>query len=189
MGVVLDIISSFIVRAAIIIIILRMMINLHDALWKNSERANVEQSLATVVELISRDLKNAGNDGNSAHKDFIVTQMSVMDFWEDTSYHSIGASPVAHMIRYSLQSDSSLVRDVDGINPIKVAYNVTTFSLTYFDKNGNNLSYGTTSGIKSVGVLVTIKSTSTLNKGFYYGTTDTVPIQASWDQKIFLPNM
>jgi hypothetical protein len=60
MAVMLDIIGSFVIRAAVVLIILTTMVNLSDSLFRQSERVALETLVTGAGETISNDLSLAG---------------------------------------------------------------------------------------------------------------------------------
>ena len=185
MGIIIDIVGSFIVRASIVAILLTMIVNLHDALYRNTDRA----ALATLIEApqvtIEYDLKMAGYN---ATKTFDEAKSNHLRFYAD-----INNDGSADQIDYKTDPPDAnghmvLKRKVNGVS-FELARDVTTFNVTYYDVNGNQIPYGgITTGIKSIYVQIVIES-STAVSGLLDGTSDNSRNTASWDEQIFPKNL
>lgn len=188
MGVIFDILGSMVVRAAIISIILNLMINLHEALYKNTERMYLSETTEAVSKTISADLKLAGYRCSTATlKRFPVARSNEMSFRAD--YDDDGDVDV---IRYYLSSSGTyrtLYRSVNGGSVIEVATNVTTFYVRYYEIDGTAASSGTNiPNIKSVYVRIIMESRNTESSASN-GTSESAARVIKWDERFFPENL
>ncbi|MFA6541008.1 MAG: hypothetical protein WCT99_05335 [Bacteroidota bacterium] len=194
MGVIIDIVSSFVVRAIIITIILNMMITLHDALHRNTQRAVLAETIASSCSVISNDVNLAGY-GNPKYQTFDIGLQTQMRFRADLDNNGVtdivtyrrsdmtGTSPRRYYIKRDVTSAS-------GTTTLEIARNVVSFSIIYYSSNGAAFSYtpGSIIGVKSLVIKVTMESnTSTI--GAYNTTSDNQLLQSSWQEHIFPKNL
>ncbi len=201
MAVILDILGSFVIRAAIVVVILNLMINLHQELSKNTERIYLNTSLygsgdttlakykflGGVSQVIASDIKLAGF---GASKIFATAQSNDVSFYADT-----GNAGTSQTIRYYISPTSPatahkiLYRTVDAGTPLEVARDVITFNLLYYKVDGTLASYGiNVSGIKSI--YITLVMESNMTEQTYQGAlNDTLALQAKWERLFFPENL
>ncbi|MDD8019528.1 MAG: hypothetical protein PHP42_14235 [Bacteroidota bacterium] len=180
------------VRAAIVGIILTMMINLHDALYRNTERAALEQNINGPAQVISADLKLAGY-GKSTSKIFDVADTSKMIFHADTDNDS-----TAETIEYYTgppftgTNHRVLYRIINNGTPFEIARDVIRFRLRYYDVNGNKFNIppalSSVSGIKSIYVLLIIESANPM-KSLNVGSSESQPLHVTWERHFFPQNL
>lgn len=192
MGVIIDIVSSFVVRAIIITIILNMMITLHDALHRNTQRAVLAETIASSCSVISNDVKLAGY-GNPKYTTFDIATSTQMRFRADLNNDGVtdivtyrrsdmtGSNPP----RYYIKRD---VTTASGTTTLEIARNVVSFSITYYNNIGIPISGTPLTNVKSVLIKVTMESNvSTI--GAYNTTSDNQLLQSSWREHIFPRNL
>jgi hypothetical protein len=193
MGVILDILGSFVVRAAIVVVILNLMINLHQSLSKNTDRVYLNQSINNAGQIISADLKLAGYD---APKAINTTLNNGLNFYADT-----GNTGAYQMIRYYINPTSPatahkiLYRQVNSGTPLEIARDILSFSVVYFTVNGvaTTLAVDSTN-VKSIYVTLVMESNMTERE--YYGTSsgeystgNTTALKVSWERHFFPENL
>lgn len=188
MGVVIDIIGSFIVRAAIVGMILQLMITLSDALYRNTERQALNEEASNITQIISSDLKLAGYGSNTV-KQFPIASASDMQFRTDLNNDGI-----AETVRYYLGSGSNnttLYRTwayPSFSQTLEVARDVSRFRVNYYTISGTPTNSTGISVIKSVLVTIEIDAKSKL-----VGTGDnsaSIKInKVSFEQHFFPPNL
>ncbi|MCK9409659.1 MAG: hypothetical protein M0R68_11065 [Bacteroidetes bacterium] len=183
MGIIIDLIGSLIVRAAIVAIILNLMINLHEALYEDVERVSLSENITGVAQTVSADIKLAGYNasGSEAYKNFITALSNDISFYAD-----IDTNGTIDIIRYYL-SNSTLKRSINGTTT-DVANNVSKYELTYYDSMGVSQIGYNLNGLKSIFVEIIIQSQNSLTKASP-GTSDTVVMSAKWQQHFFPDNL
>ncbi|NUN71197.1 MAG: hypothetical protein HUU02_15960 [Bacteroidetes bacterium] len=195
MGVIIDIIGMLVIRASIIAIILNLMVNLHEALYKYTERNYLNNVLTGAAQTISADLKLAGY--NSSNKRFPLAQTNNMSFRID--YDDDGDVDI---IRYYLSpttgSNKVLYRmvtvNVPGTDPdstIQVARDVDSFYVYYYRANGANATSGSTTNVNNIkSVYVKLKITSKNQEvSAQDGTSESAARTAKWEQHFFPENL
>jgi len=207
MAVILDILGSFIVRAAIVVIILNLMITLHQELSKSTDRAalntfmfgysdttgffekKVNRYFAGASQVIAADIKLAGF---RASKDFAIAHSNEISF----SYGDSAASNASiYTIRYYISPTAPanahkiLYRTVNGAAPLEIARDILTFNITYYNVNGTLVPYGApVTGIKSI--YMTLVMESNITEKTYQGPLgDTLALKAKWERHFFPENL
>lgn len=180
MGVIFDILGSFVVRAAIVVTILNLMITLNEALYKKTDQAFLNEVIAAPAQLITEDLKLAGY---SASNTFPIAYVNEMSFLAD-----IDNNGSAETIHYYV-INQILYRTINGGTPFEVARQVIGFTLVYFNVNGGQISYGLNrTTVKSVYVQLSLQSQNLfMNK--YSGNSDTTKQTEMWQSHIFPVNL
>ncbi len=180
MGVIFDILGSFIVRAAIIIIVLHLMLTLHETLYSNTDRIYLNEVMKAPSETMSYDLKLAGYN---ALKTFSIAQKNLMLFYADIDNDGSQES-----IRYSIFG-GILYRRVNFLPAMEIARNVKELEFKYFDISGNLLAYtNPRNDVKSIKVTLVLQSTNTVTSAIS-GTSDAIPKTAKWEIQIFPLNL
>lgn len=180
MGVVFDILGSFIVRAAIISIVLNLMITLHETLYSNTDRIYLNEVIKAPSETMSYDLKLAGYN---ASKSIWEARENEIVFYADLDNNG-----TQETVRYYV-SGGILYRTLNGGSPLELARNVTTFTFKYFNVFGQLLSYANNrTDVKSIQVTLIIQSTNTMTT-IISGTSESVPRTAKWEIQIFPLNL
>ena len=189
MGVMIDIIGSFVVRSAVVLIILTTMVNLSNSLYRQSERASLEVLVTGAGETIYNDLSLAGY--NSSSKLFLTA-----DSVEARFYSDLDNNGSVETVRYYLSAGASgthriLYRTLDAGTPFEIARDVVLLNFTYYSITGTSLTPPVTnvSGVKSVRIFLTIESNNKLISR-YSGINDTTRYQqATWQGYVFPENM
>lgn len=180
MGVIFDLIGSFVVRAAIVMVLLNLMLSLNQALYKNNERVYLSEVIAGPAEVITNDFRLAGYNALTR---FPIARVNNVSFYADT-----GMDGSSETIRYYLSSQT-LYRTINGGAPFIVANSVSNFRLRYYNIYGQQLSYGTNiNGIKSINIELTIWSPR-LHTTIYSGSSDSTQLSATWENRVFPPNL
>jgi len=195
MGTIIDILGSMIVRASIVMVILNLMINLHEALYKSTERVYLSETINAPMQTISADLNLAGY--GSTNKNFLIARTNQFSFRTDIDddgdvdsvryYLDPGTGTFKVLKRaVNITSGASNTRTI-----MDVAYNVISFSILYYTVNGTAPS-GTTNvaGIKSVNIKLVIQNQNNMTYKDT-GTSDTLTVtrQRTWQQLYFPENL
>ncbi|MEW5800057.1 MAG: hypothetical protein AB1728_13745, partial [Bacteroidota bacterium] len=149
MGVIFDILGSFVVRAAIVAVMLNLMISLNEALYRKNDRMYLTEVLEAPSQVIANDLRLAGYN---ASKTFARAYTTDMMFYADT-----GNDGSVESIRFYL-SGTTLYRRINSGTPFELARSVTYFNVTYYNIYGNQVSGSSVSGVKSIYIQLTIRS-------------------------------
>ena len=175
----LDIIGSFVIRAGIVLILLRLTISMQDVLYERTERAVLDQNLTTISKVISQDLNHVGY--NTLGSPFLQVDTNRIVFAGDTDdngspeqveYYVVpsgGADPdrfALHRRSGSSGSDMSMSAEV------------SRFRLWYYDSLGT--STADTARIRSIFLLIQLRSANFFN-GRYPS--------ASWQAQLFPQNL
>lgn len=192
MGVILDIIGSFIVRASVVLLVITAMVNLNNSLFRQTERVALNDQVLGAVETISNDLSLAGY-GLSTSKVFAVDDSIETSFSAD-----LDNDGTTEIVRYYLGAGASgshriLYRTLNAGTAFEIARDVILLRFYYY-----NITGGTVTGtngtipantIKSVKVSITIESNHKLNS-IYSGSSDSTSYQkAVWEGHIFPKNL
>ncbi|MFA6467352.1 MAG: hypothetical protein WCW35_00510 [Bacteroidota bacterium] len=177
--------GMLIVRAAIIAIILNLMVGMHEALYKNTERIFLSETISAPAQVIAADLKLAGY--NSTNKQFPVAQINEMSFYAD-----IDTNGTVDVIRFYQNITTSrlkkLYRSINGGSVLEIARNVTTFKVLYFTNTGSTTSGTPCSNIKSVYIKMVIESRNR-ERIQNSGTSDNTVRSVKWEEHIFPENL
>lgn len=182
MGVIFDILGSFVVRAAIVAILLNLMLMLHGTLYRTTQQVYLNQVIISPSQTISNDLALAGYNSST---NFLKADLSEMIFYADLDNNG-----TSETVRYYV-SNNILYRTINGGTPFELARSVTKFEISYYNILGSQLSYTYVpprTTVKSVFVQITLASTNkitTINSGKMDTTTQTV----SWSKHIFPQNL
>lgn len=187
MGVIIDLIGSMVVRASIIAIVLNLMVNLHEALYKYTERNYLNETLNSAVQTISSDLRLAGY--NASTKRFPKAQSDTLSFRAD-----IDDNGTEDIIQYytnpTTGPDKVLYRTVNSGPAMQVARDVDTFYVIYYRNTGTPVTGSNVNNIKSVNVLLRIASNSRnrLNATPQSGSSESTARKVTWQQHFFPEN-
>lgn len=179
MGVIFDILGSFVVRAAIVAVMLNLMISLNEALYRKNDRLYLTQVLEAPAKVIANDLRLAGYN---ASKTFARAYSNDMMFYADT-----GNDGSVETIRFYL-SGSTLYRTINGGTPFELARSVTYYRIIYYNIYSNQVGGSSISGIKSIYVQLTIRSTNNITS-INTGSSSSSNQVATWEDRIFPPNL
>lgn len=187
MGVIFDILGSFVVRAAIVAVMLNLMLSLHEQLQKKNEQAYMNEVMAAPALTIVSDLKLAGYNSSSSNdstKMFPVASANEMQFFADTDEN--GSS---ELIRYYV-NNGILYRTVNGANALELARSVTAFQLTYYFASGFATAPGINVwGIKSIDVRLQMQSASLGVTSRFSGVSDSTLYTVEWREHVFPKNL
>lgn len=182
MGVIFDILGSFIVRAAIISIVLNLMLTLHETLHKNTDRIYLNEVMKAPSETMTFELKLAGYN---ASKEFLSAKADTIVFFGD-----IDNNGVSDQISYFRDTTNKILyRKINAGSNFELARNVTAFTLKYYDVTGTQLGFGNgISGVKSIQITMTIQSSLTM-KSFMEDQSNFNFLSATWSTQIFPLNL
>jgi hypothetical protein len=179
----LDIIQSYFIKGAIILIIIQAMLSLQQTLYERSLKAQIEEEMFQMSFILSSDLRRVGSDTVSTRPYFITADTNRIRF-------KIGDSvsfAISHIIDYTITKPSTyyvLNRTVDGGTALPVGRNLTRFQCQFIDSVGNVITPTPLSDpnkwkIKSIMILAKMQLTTV--------TKDTV--RSSWQAKIYPQNL
>jgi hypothetical protein len=180
MGVIIDIVGSFIVRGIILTIIINMMISLNSALSLYTERAILYESITTPSQVISSDFKMAG---------YGVLNPTITGKKNEVTL-PVGFTTIHYYLDSSLNKTYKLLyRDSASAKKFLLADNVKTFQINYFDKFGADLGNGTfIDKVVSMRVSLILESPNTYTSS-NSGAMDNVHQRVTWEEQIFPPNL
>lgn len=181
MGVIFDILGSFIIRAAIISIVLNLMLTLHETLYSSTERIYLNEVMRAPSETMTYDLKLAGYN---ASKSIWEARENEIVFYADLDNNG-----TQETVRYYV-SNNILYRTLNGVSPLELARNVTSFTLKYYNVYGVLLSYSNNrTDVKSIQVELVIQSTKTIISAVTEGTHAATPLSVKWEIQVFPLNL
>ena len=183
MAVILDILGSFVVRAAIVVVILNLMINLHESLSKSTDRITLNESINNAGQVIAADIKLAGF---RASKAFTTTLNNEISFYADT-----GNVGTFQKIRYYISPTSPatvhkiLYRTVNDDAQLEIARDILSFSIAYYKVNGSLTTIASDSlNVKSI--YITLVMESTMTERTYQGPAgDTLALKGKVGKALF----
>jgi hypothetical protein len=158
MTVFIDIIGSWFVRISMIAIMLTLIVNMNDALYKRTTKANARGTLAVVDSIVYADLRAACSniDGSVAGLDttFKVANSQDLQFWADTSM-----STASYRVRYFSTQDAtthlySLYRSVNSGTSLLLGSKFTQASFRYYAADGTEITSPPYSNIRRVRVSI-----------------------------------
>jgi hypothetical protein len=127
------------------------------------------------------DLKLAGFNASKA---IWEARQSEIIFYADLDNNG-----TQETVRYYI-NNGILYRTLNGVSPLELARNVTSFSLKYFNVNGTLLSYSNNrTDVKSIQVELIIQSTKTVISAVTEGTHAATPLSVKWEIQIFPLNL
>ena len=179
----LDIIHSYIIRGAIILVIVQAMISLQQTLYVRTLKSQVEQELFQMSVVLTSDLRRIGADTVSAKPYFIIADTNRIQFkiGDSLSFAS------SHIVNYVITKPGlyyELDRSVDGGSLLPVGRNLVRFQCQYLDSVGNiiiptPLSDPNKLMVKSIAILARMQTTSQMQ--------DTV--WSFWQTKVYPQNL
>lgn len=195
MTVFLDIIGSWVIRAALIAIMLTLTINLSNVLYQSSMQANTNGYLAAVDSAIYVDVSAAGYSGPSVSSfnrsnTFKSVSSQSLYFYADV----VSAGGVDSIYYYTSYSSATklytLYRQLNNSTALPLGNNFSNITFKYYNAKGDSLSspYTPYSNIKSVRVMLTaqyvLKNAFVNTKGLADSTC-----YVSIDRRISPPNL
>ncbi len=148
MSAILDIVGSLAIRGAIVLVILKLNLSLHETLYTKSATASVKQNLATMVSVIDTDIRQVGY--NVLITPFLKATAQDIEFLTD-----LGNDGTVDDVHYYLQN-GIVYRVVNGGNPLEIGRGITTFNFQYFSPT--NLLTTDLSVIRSIKLSVTMEA-------------------------------
>jgi len=190
MSIILDLIGSWVVRAAMIAIMLTLTINLNDALYQNNSVINDRGQIQIVDSVFYADINMAGyNTPSWASASFKIASTSSVYFYADINNNSLPDS-----VRYDVVYNSStrkykLYRTVNNGSALTLGMAVDSVSFAYYTSGYDGrdslmLAPSLLKSIKSVAVTLIVNETVTNNKT---GQSTQIPIKSFF--KITPPNL
>jgi hypothetical protein len=178
-----DIIQSYIIKGAIILIIIQAMLSLQQTLYERTLKAQLEQEMFQMSAVVTSDLRRVGSDTVSVRPYFIVADTNSFRFKTGDS----ASFAVTHVIDYTITKPDAfyvLNRSVDGGTSLPVGRNLIRFQMQYLDNNGavltpTPLSDPNKLNIRMISILAKMQMTTVTN--------DTV--SSLWQTKIFPQNL
>ncbi|GEM_PF-3005018 len=177
-----DIIQSYIIKGAIILIILQAMFLLQGLLNEHTEKANLEGELSTTTFTFSSDMRQAGY--NSSVTSFTIAETSKVEVWADINNDG---SP--DRVRYYLDLIPSspkfyLKRTVNGGTALPAGRNFRKFYFMYFDSLGRSFGVpvhpDSLKYIKSLSIQAMMENSVMFHDDY---------LRSYWQAKIFPPTL
>jgi len=186
MGVVIDIIGSFIIRGAITVMSLNLLIIMNDSLYRTTEQTYLNEIIAVPAEVMTIELRSAGY---KASKNFLVAQGTEVKFCADTG----DGTPDTIQYYLGLLEPSTnhkvLYRKINNGAEYELARQVDSLKFTYFDEDGVRVPYTYNSSvIRSIFVQLSLQSKYTITTTLS-GTSDSLRLKAYWENHIFPKNL
>jgi hypothetical protein len=167
MNIFIDIIGSWIVRASMIVIALTLMINMNDALYKRTTKANARSLHAVVDSVLYADLSAACYNVDSvftrySDSTFLNATASAMEFWADTSgvrttptYNACPSYRVSYYTSYNASTGRySLYRQVNSLPALLMGSKFAWAQFKYYTANGDSVVSLPYSKIRRIRVLL-----------------------------------
>jgi hypothetical protein len=178
-----DIIQSYFIKGAIILIIVQAMISLQQTLYERTLKAQLEQEMFQMSFILSSDLRRVGSDTVSARPYFIIADTNQLQFKTGDSL----SFAITHVISYSVTKPSTyyvLNRSVDGGASLPIGRNLIRFQCQFLDSVGNVLTPTPLSDpnklkIKMITIIAKMQTTTV--------TKDTV--WSFWQAKLYPQNL
>jgi hypothetical protein len=161
MGAILDLIGSYIFKAAMIGIIFATSYSLNEVMTKKAQMTNLEKSLNVQMSVAEWDLRNIGYGYSGANKFKSVTST---DLW---FYGDIDNNGAMDSVRYQITTPYITIRDslvrrytitrrVNNGTPYNVMVKLRHLDVVYLDALGNVTT--TPANIRAIRVKVTAES-------------------------------
>lgn len=129
MNIMLDIIGSLVIRGAIVLVILRLNVSLHQTLCLKTATSNVRAKLGTMVSVIETDFRQAGY--NVSGFAFVQFDSSDVRFLGDTKNNG-----TIDTVRFYLTGTSVYRKVSNSPTTICLGVGVTQMKFEYFDITG-----------------------------------------------------
>lgn len=189
MDVIVDLIGSFIIRGAIVLISLNLMIMMNDSLLRSTEQSYMNEIIDAPALTLTNDLRAAGY--NNASKNFLIAQKQEVkfcsdidnNFFPDTIHFYLSArDPVTH--------HQVLYRRINYKGgSLEISRQVDTLNFTYFDEFGKKLDYrNNRDSVKSIFVQLRLESENVITT-VLSGSNDSLRLKSFWENHIFPKNL
>jgi len=177
----LDLVGSLVIRAGIILILLRLTISMQDVLYERTERAVLDKHLMTISQVLSQDVNQIGYNVNGSPFVRIDSNHTVFygDFDdngtpEQVEYYTVpvsGGDP--DQPRYALHRKSGTWG-----TDVSMTSQLSRLRFWYYDSLGAETA--DTARVRSMFILLQLQSSS-----FFNGRYPT----ASWQAQLFPQNL
>jgi hypothetical protein len=178
----LDLIGSMVIRAGIVLILLRLTVSMQDVLYERTERAVLDKNLTTISQVVSQDINQIGyNVGGSS---FVTIDTSHVVFYGDVDYNGTPEQIEYYAVPADMTGNGDSVRYVlhrkSGTWGMDVPMTVqlSRMRFWYYDSLGTETA--DTARVRSIFVLLQLRSSS-----FFNGRYPT----ASWQAQLFPQNL
>jgi hypothetical protein len=136
MTIFLDLAGSLIVRASMVTVMIGLTVTMNNALYETTQQTNAAATVATVGEIIYRDMNYAASSGFTTWK----ADKAVFNAYTDSTM-----SQVVTITYDATQIDSEtglhkLYRTV-GSSSVLISQNLVSVSFQYYDTDGHTLPY------------------------------------------------
>ncbi|OGU29175.1 MAG: hypothetical protein A2X67_15025 [Ignavibacteria bacterium GWA2_55_11] len=164
MGAILDIIGSYVFKAAMVGIILATSISLNDVMVEKGQVTNLEKNLNVAMSVLEWDLRNIGY--NYITSAILVAQSNELQYYADVDNNGS-----IETVRYYLTAVSTtlagepvtryeLVRTVNGVGNTTVQ-RIVSLEFSYQDASGNATTVP--SSVRGIKVNITVDSPVTVD--------------------------
>jgi hypothetical protein len=180
----LDIIQSYVIRGAIILIIIQAIISLQETLYERTRKAQLEQEMFQMSTILSTDIRSVGGDTTLMRPYFLKADTSSLIFYiGDSVYFN-----KSYRIDYNYVKVGSYYELQRKITPpgttLPIGRNLIRFKCTFYDSIGTLLSptplLATKRNlIKSILILTQMQTTTTMQDTTW----------SAWQARIYPPNL
>ena len=156
MSIFLDIIGSWVIRAALIAVMLKLTINLNNVLYQRTQQANANGLVAVVDSVIYADVNAAGYSRQGVTFDRTTTFYAVT--WQSLSFYAdISSSSGVELVKYYTTYSSgtklyTLYRQVNSGTPMVLGNSLSQVAFKYYNASG--VEDSTLINIRQVRVIV-----------------------------------
>jgi hypothetical protein len=181
----LDIIQSYVIRGAIILIIIQAVISLQQTLYERSRKAQVEQEMFQMSSVLTSDLRSIGGDTTLSRPYFLIADTSTLRFkMGDSVYFNKSYQVDYNYVKVGSYYELQRLVTPPGGTVLSVGRNLTYFHCTFYDSAGTThtptpLSSDKRLKIKSIAILARMQTVTT--------TQDTV--WSIWQARIYPENL
>lgn len=134
MTIFLDLAGSFVVRASMFTVMLGLTVTMNNALYESTQQANTKAYVATVADIIYKDLNLAGN--NVTGTAFTIANSSQLRFSGDLD----NQGPIETVWYYTVLDPTTgfykVYRQIDSETPLLIGQNFKSISFQYYDVKG-----------------------------------------------------
>ena len=188
MDVIVDLIGSFIIRGAIVLISLNLMIMMNDSLLRSTEQSYMNEIIDAPALTLTNDLRAAGYN---ASKNFLIAQKQEVRFCTDVDNNFIPDTINFYLsTRDPVTHHQVLYRKINYSGKIlEISRQVDTINFTYFDEFGRKLGYrNNRDSVKSIFVQLRLESENVITT-LLSGSNDSLKLKSFWENHIFPKNL
>ena len=179
----LDILQSYVIKGAIILIIIQAMVSLQQSLYERSRKAQLEQEMFQMSSVLTSDLRSIGGDTTLSRPYFLIADTSTLRFMiGDSVYFNKSYLVDYNYVKVGSYYELQRLVTPPGGAVLSVGRNLTYFHCTFYDSAGTTYATPLSSAqrlkIKSIAILARMQTVTT--------TQDTV--WSIWQASIYPEN-